>query len=38
MSDVYIVGIDMIKFEALPGPAVPSSARRPRCMALDDAA
>jgi len=30
MSDVYVVGIDMIKFQKAPAPAWTCSARRPR--------
>ena len=30
MSDVYVVGIDMIKFGRFPDTTVPSSARRRR--------
>lgn len=37
MSDVYIVGVDMIKFGRFPDRTVPSLAAEAALMALDDA-
>ena len=36
MSDVYIVGVDMIKFGRYPDRTVPSLAAEAALMALDD--